>query len=406
MKTTDTSVLFASPGPGKAAFANAVYTRATGVEKMLLRSYMTRSDTKDWFERSWSNDNGRTWGETREESFIRETPEGVERNNSVPGFADPVRDRYLEFSIFGVLPTDSPLEGMKHWRLRYRVSRDGGRTFTVDEQMIQEGDYDEDHPFEGMYVGKNSMMLGDRTCRPIRSSSGSIVLPVQITPLGPDGEYYNPGGGHTYHDSAFVIGSWRDDDTIAWDLSQRIVQDPERSTRGAVEPTVVEMPDGRMLSVMRGSNDVRPELPGHRWYSVSTDAGHTWSAIAPWRYAETPEPADPFFSPSSCSQLIGHSSGTVYWIGNITPGNPKGNRPRYPLVIGEVDPETLLLRRETLHTVDDRLPGESEDMTLSNFLVDEDRETGELLVFVPRLFTKRQGDWTADTVLHRVAVEE
>ena len=47
---------------------------------MLLRSIGTRSDTKDWFDRSWSTDNGATWGETREESFIREAEGGVERN--------------------------------------------------------------------------------------------------------------------------------------------------------------------------------------------------------------------------------------------------------------------------------------------------------------------------------------
>ena len=266
---------------------------------MLLRSVSTRSDTKDWFDRSWSTDNGATWGETREESFIREVAGGVERNYALPGYADPVRDRYVEFSNFG-----------------------------------------------------------DRTCRPIRTSAGRILLPVQISPLGPDGEYHNPGGGYTYHDSAFVIGTWRDDDTISWDLSERIVQDPRRSTRGAIEP---------------------------------------------WRSAAASPSDDPFHSPSSCSQLFRHSNGTVYWIGNITPQNSAGNRPRYPLVVGEVDPETHLLRRDTLCTVDDRGPGESEETTLSNLLVDEDRETGELLVFVPRLFTRRQGDWTADTVLHRLA---
>ena len=56
MKVTDSSVFFASPGPGKAARAHAVYTRALGVEKLRLRSYMTRADTRDWFERSFSKD--------------------------------------------------------------------------------------------------------------------------------------------------------------------------------------------------------------------------------------------------------------------------------------------------------------------------------------------------------------
>ena len=40
---------------------------------------------------------------------------------------------------------------------------------------------------EGVYVGRNSVMLGDRTCRPITTRDGKILVPVQITPLGPDG---------------------------------------------------------------------------------------------------------------------------------------------------------------------------------------------------------------------------
>ncbi len=191
MKHIESETIYPSPGPGKAAFAPTIYTRAQGGEKLMLRSYSTRSDTKDRFERLFSEDNGQSWSEPQEESFIRHTQEGVERNNIQPGFVDPVRDRYVEFSIYGVLPTDDPLEGMKHWRLSYRVSRDGGKTFDYESQMIQDGSYDSDHPFEGVFVGKNSMMLGDTTCRPIQTSDGKLLLPVQITPIGPDGEYHS-----------------------------------------------------------------------------------------------------------------------------------------------------------------------------------------------------------------------
>ncbi|MEE2753625.1 MAG: hypothetical protein VX910_06545, partial [Candidatus Latescibacterota bacterium] len=76
----------------------------------------------------------------------------------------------------------------------------------------------------------------------------------------------------------------------------------------------------------------------------------------------------------------------LYWVGNITGENPKGNRPRYPIIVGEVNQDTGLLIRDTVTILDDRQPGESERMTLSNFYAREDRETGNLLVFLPRFF--------------------
>jgi hypothetical protein len=192
----------------------------------------------------------------------------------------------------------------------------------------------------------------------------------------------------------------KEDDTLDWELSQPIEQNPSRSTRGAVEPTVAEFNDGRMLAVIRGSNDVRPELPGYRWYSVSRDGGYTWAPIAPWTFTN----GEAFHSPSSCSQLLSHSNGRYYWIGNLVPENPRGNRPRHPLVIAEVDPETLLVIRDSVFTVDDRKPGESEQTSLSNFLADEDRETGDIIIYVPRCNTRGPGDLTSDTVLHRVGL--
>ena len=41
------------------------------------------------------------------------------------------------------------------------------------------------------------------------------------------------------------------------------------------------------------------------------------------------------------------------WI-NITAANPRGNRPRYPFCIGEVDRSSGLLLKPTVRVVDDR----------------------------------------------------
>ena len=121
---------------------------------------------------------------------------------------------------------------------------------------------------------------------------------------------------------------------------------------------------------MRASNDADHDLSGHKWMCRSGDGGHTWSAPSPWTYDDD----FAFHSPSACSQLLTHT-GRLLWMGNICDGNPQGNRPRYPIVLGEVDRSTGLLIRDTINVIDDRQPGEHERLTLSNFYVREDRET-------------------------------
>lgn len=399
MKLVNKTRLVGSPGKGVVVHANSFYTRAQGLEKMQVVTTMTRSDTTDTLQRRFSADNGRTWSEPEAPVFISKTAVGVRRLSWRTPFVDPSRDLFLELGIDGTLPNDSPLEGMKQWFIRYRVSVDGGRTFIHDRQAVQTG-YTPDHPFDGVTIGKSSMMIGDLTCRPILARGGRILVPVQITPVGPDGVYINPGKGYTFHDAAVLIGVWQDDRTVDWTLSSRVRIGPECSTRGAVEPTIAELDDGRLLMICRGSNDANPGLPGRKWRSVSEDGGRTWmSPPAPWAYDD----GEVFFSPSACSQLLKHSNGGLYWFGNITPVNPEGNRPRYPLVGGRVDPQSLGLIRSSVIAIDDKGATDDPWLTLSNFMAHEDRETHELVVHMSRFGERGAKDWTSDAYEYRIA---
>jgi hypothetical protein len=166
-----------------------------------------------------------------------------------------------------------------------------------------------------------------------------------------------------------------------------------------VEPTIEFLEGGRLIMVLRGSNDKRPELPAHRWVSFSKDGGQLWSEPVPWTYDD----GQAFFSPSSCSQLVRHSSGRLFWLGNLTPENPKGNRPRYPFVIGEVHSRSGLLIRSSVRTVDTLQPGEDPVLSLSNFYAREDRVTREIAVHMTRLFAL-PNNWAGDAYLYRVRV--
>ena len=399
-------VFVPSPGPGVGVFGASYHAAATGGRLWSCYAHISRSDTDDVNFLRTSDDNGRTWSASARWPTRFDHPKGTRRRSDRGGYADPATGRFIRFWNEGVLPTDDPLEGMSHWTLHYAVSVDGGKTTTVEEQVVHEGpQYDETHHLPGVTVGGSAVMIGDRGQRPLTRSDGVILMPVQVTPTGPDGRYRTPGAGFTYTDCLLLMGRWRADGGLAWWTSQRIVGDPARTTRGLIEPTIAELADGSLLMVMRGSNDGRPQLPGHKWAARSTDGGHTWSEAAPW----TTDDGEPFHSPSACSQLIPHRDGRLLWMGNLCAGNPVGNIPRYPIVLAEVDRETGRLIRDSVNVIDDRRPGESEHLTLSNFCVREDRETGELLLHMTRFFAyddRQSGvpDFTGDALLYRIAV--
>ena len=381
------------------------YTRPTGVDLLSSHSLMRRSDTVEVSYFRYSFDNGRTWQDGEEVPTSGKRPGAKLRRAMSGALADPATGRFIRFYNQALLPTDNPLEGFWQWVVRYCVSEDGGMTWYVDEEIVAKGpEFNAAHPIPGVNVGHNCVVIGDQASKPIFLSDGTLILPVVISPVGPDGHYFNPGGGYTYCDAAVLRGRWAANGRhMEWELSQIVKGDPALSTRGMDEPTVAPLADGRLLMVIRGSNDKKPELPGRRWVSYSSDQGRTWTKPVYWTYAS----GDYFFSPAASSQLISHSSGRLFWLGNIIPHNSKGNRPRYPFVIGEVDSRTGLLEQPSVRVVDDRGPGDGELLALASPYSREDRETGEIVLNLTRWGALSVGtnyNWTAGAYLYRIPV--
>ena len=82
-------------------------------------------------------------------------------------------------------------------------------------------------------------------------------------------------------------------------------------------------------------------------------------------------------------------------------GKPQGDRPRVPLYMAEVDERTASIKKNTLTVIEDRQPGDTPQIQFSNFSVLENRETGEVELYMTR-FGERE-DWCmADTYRYTI----
>ncbi len=355
-----------------------------------------------------SADNGRHWQTNAlAPDYTLGLPAGYRRNPVTAALA-PANGGLIAIvnamDTAGLNPNISePPVAQQTYYLRYRVSVDAGKSWLFDTPIIQAGYDSAKHPFAGVWIGSNSVYLGDIGSVPLFTRNGSVLVPAQTTPLGADGKLWNPSGGHTYTDVLVLLGSWTNAHRLTWEVS-RVKGEPTRSTRGLIEPTLAEFPDGRLLMVMRGSNggkaDPRNQLPSYKWFAVSQDGGRHWSNPEPWTFTND----QPFFSPSSMSRLFRHSSGRCFWSGNLTRQNCQGNLPRWPLVLGEVDPKTLKLVHSSLLTLDTQQPEDQPRgrLDLSHLSLLENRETKELILVYPRSYNAyKSREW----VTARIAVQ-
>jgi hypothetical protein len=168
------------------------------------------------------------------------------------------------------------------------------------------------------------------------------------------------------------------------------------------ENAIIQLRDGKIAAVCRGDNSAFPEKPGYKWLSFSKDDGEHWSAPVPFPAAE----GEPIESGANGSALFRSTkNGKLYWMGNLAlqAERPKGNWPRSPLVIVEVQEEPFALKRETIFAVDERNFNDSPRVQMSNFRFYQDRETGDVVIFLTRYGEQSAEQWQlADYYRYRV----
>lgn len=256
----------------------------------------------------------------------------------------------------------------------YRISLDGGKTFTGLRQIVQVGRSPES-PFSGVVTGRNS--IGFCGTPIIELSNGEAAVAVQYWPLDEDGKSFSPPYPVTsYSKTALLTGKWSGD-AVEWTLQSPVPDDGKISTRGLFEGAFVEIKNkpGHLLMVLRGSNEGTPRprtIRSVKWVSKSTDYGRTWSK--PYELCDVH--GDCLYSPSSISNLIYGPNGRLYWIGNIIRSRPIGNLPRYPLMIGEIDLELGAFKNfPTLIDTLGTSPFDSPNLQLSNFSIFPDEDS-------------------------------
>lgn len=373
---------------------NTCYAQRAGLRLFQVYALTAGDDAFGAFYQRTSDDNGRTWSQPTALFEPEQTQDGIVRRGESALFLDEERDALIHVYNHALYPAGHFTGDVERFtRVFVRISRDGGRTFGPDAQVVEKR-FDPEHWASEVVYGWNSMPIS--FCAPVKTSDGCLLLPVQRCPLGSD--FNNPGA--IKWQAGCVIGRWLGD-TLEWELNEMVCLPADVSSRGLCEPAIAELSDGALLMICRGSNAGLPDVPGYKWYSMSRDGGCVWSPPAPMTYADGRE----FFSPATGSRLVRHSrNGRLYWIGNIVPDYPDGNRPRYPLQIAEVDEDKRALISETVRVIEDRRTKDPPLVQFSNFRVYEDRETGEFVLTMARFQERGEHDLNSPAYQYRIPI--
>ncbi len=336
---------------------------------MLCYAYYDNSDSYDDFNYIISRDNGRTW--SRPVLFLRsqQTSNGRLRYAEPTAFFDSQNNKLLTMIKKGYYPNDSAHDAKDvTWSLEmniYDPLKDRWEREELSSFGFREG-------------------LGISFCFPIITSQRRLLFPAIKPQVNEKGEQVHyPGSWTRASQSLVIIGEYGFGGNLSWRPGEPVTGDLHKTSRGLTEPTICELRDGRIAMICRGSNFAFPDRPGYKWLTFSDDGGESWNKPDPLFFTD----GKPLLSGSNGSALFRSiKNEKLYWIGNPSFGQkPKENWPRYPLAIFEVQEEPLAINSETMVIIDNRSENDSSKLQLSNFRYYQDRENGEIVLFLPRL---------------------
>ncbi|WP_414660300.1 sialidase family protein [Horticoccus sp. 23ND18S-11] len=225
----------------------------------------SRDDAPARIAQARSRDGGRTW-----------TDRGVLQENS--GRANVMSASLLRSRSGDVLFFYLQKNSLSDLKAYVRRSTDDTRTWGPSVLVTAD---------DGYHVMNNARVLQLR--------SGRLLAPVASTKQV-----------WTKNDDFRTSVFFSDDDGRTWKRSRSLVSAPKR---GAMEPGLIELKDGRVMQIIRTQT-------GHIWRSFSSDGGDTWTEAAPWNI-EAPE------SPSTLVVVPGTGEWLLVWNPNVAWSNPE-----------------------------------------------------------------------------------
>lgn len=212
-----------------------------------------------------SRDGGRTWGER-----------SVLQENS--GKANVMSASLLRSRTGDVLFFYLQKNSLSDLKVFVRRSTDDTRTWSAPTLVTAD---------DGYHVMNNGRVLQLR--------SGRLLAPVSSTKQV-----------WTSNDDFRTRVYFSDDDGRTWSRSRSEARAPKR---GAMEPGLIEMKDGRVMQIIRTQT-------GFIWRSFSSDGGDTWTEAAPWNI-ESPE------SPATLKTVPETGEWLLVWNPKVSWQNPE-----------------------------------------------------------------------------------
>jgi hypothetical protein len=384
---------YPTAGPDKAQWISVSYIDGN-LTRQEIHNTSSASDAYVNFQKRISKDNGKTWSAFIPLSQVtQQLPEGGMVKYPGNYTYDPALKILYQSVMRRHFPGKELYDYSEHDYIDHCIISEDGQEI---ELKYEHGpDFDNNDPFDSSYLRTNRAYMGQKVTV---AKDGTAYYPMIC---------YRPEHEHGINQGGVVLMR-RNPETGAWSASNQQYISPNISSRGLLEPEVAILATGSLLIVCRGSNaeglehTLYPDsLQGRKWYVLSTDGGETISPVKEFTYQD----GSRFYSPSSIHTFKRSTkNGKLYWFANIVAKEPKGNSPRHPLCLVEIDESIPAVIKNSLALIDDRQSDEPDGIQLSNFSLIENRETLDFEIYLTKIGQVPDHLWHGDVSKYVVEV--
>ena len=401
---------------GTAPHASVTYARAQGSEMFAsvrdaAMHVKPKGDRHYYARRLYTRRSlydGRTWVE--EDELERCGPKQLEATQTMHMglLLDPYHDLLIDLYMTHEVDLGEGMFAIGNTQQRtqrswYRLSRDGGRSWSEAQQIIDAGDgYDADHWAPGVTFGTQGARPSGQS---LFLADGTLV--VGFTVMHPEKPADHPRGGSYYITTRYAQARLTHaGDRLDWRFGDEITVAFPLSTMGCAEPALTRLEGDRLYNTMRCQGSPEHGTYAVRYSTLSEDGGMTWTAPEPLVYDD----GETVWTPASVHRFfLSSKTGKTYLLANILEAPVYHQKPRYPLCLAEFDIRGVCVLRDTVEVIQDLPPGAPAERRYTNFSMHEERGNLDLILVMPEQprdvnFTEmaRPEEFTADCFAWRV----